>query len=521
MAVETFWPSVLLPLLAGLLLSFAVERLLRPGISAPWRRPFAAIMLHCGSWLLLYAAELIQFRRPWFTAVVSLTLLIVLALVSNAKYRALREPFIYQDFEYFLDTLRHPRLYLPFFGLGKALAAMLGFLLSLAAGLRLEPALTEGMSLGAFLLDWAVLTGAGLFAVALGMARPLPLALEPETDVGALGLLASLWRYGAAERQCPKLITPFAVHPAPAALPKRLPHLVAVQSESFVDVRKWGVDICPEVLAHFDALNLEAVCRGQLQTPAWGANTVRTEFAFLSGLPPERLGIHRFNPYRRLARRSIATLAGLLRERGYRTVCVHPYPASFYGRDRLFGGLGFDQFLDVRHFSEAEKSGPYIGDAAVAEKVCALLSEEAAGPLFVFVVTMENHGPLHWEKVEPDDTERLYTVPPPTGCEDLTVYLRHLANADRMARTIANHMRAMDHPAWLCWFGDHVPIMPEVYDLLGLPDGRTDYLLWTNGHGGAVHENTRDLAVEDLGGMLMAKAGLIGGDDRRPSADGC
>lgn len=512
-----FWPSVRLPLLAGLLLSFAVERLLRPAIPAPWQRPFAAITLHCGSWLLLYAGELIQFRRPWFAAVVSLIILVVLALVSNAKYRALREPFIYQDFEYFLDTLRHPRLYLPFFGLGKALAAIAGFLLSLAVGLRLEPALTEGMPFGAFLQGWALLGGVGLLAVALGMARPLPLALEPETDVGALGLLASLWRYGAAERNCPELVTPFAVHPASAALPKRLPHLVAVQSESFVDVRKWGVDISPEVLAHFDALNLEAVSRGQLQTPAWGANTVRTEFAFLSGLPPGRLGVHRFNPYRRLARRSVATLANLLRERGYRTVCVHPYPASFYGRDRLFAGLGFDRFLDIHHFSEAAKNGPYISDAAVAEKVCALLAEEGAGPLFVFVITMENHGPLHWEKVEPGDIERLFTKPPPTGCEDLTVYLRHLANADRMAGTIANHMRVMDHPAWLCWFGDHVPIMPEVYDMLGMSDGRTDYLLWTNDDGSAVNKPPRDLAVEDLGRLLLTKAGLMRGDDWRLS----
>ena len=32
-------------------------------------------------------------------------------------------------------------------------------------------------------------------------------------------------------------------------------------------------------------------------------------------------------------------------------------------------------------------------------------------------------------------------------------------------------------PASLCWFGDHVPIMPAVYARCGLPSGEVDYVL--------------------------------------------
>ncbi|MBV5331614.1 LTA synthase family protein, partial [bacterium] len=91
-------------MLVGLALSLLIERLLRPGVQALRQRHPAALVLHGGLWLLVFAMELAVFRRPWFAAVMGLTLLAVLVLVNNAKYQALREPFIFQDFEYFVDT---------------------------------------------------------------------------------------------------------------------------------------------------------------------------------------------------------------------------------------------------------------------------------------------------------------------------------------------------------------------------------------------------------------------------------
>jgi phosphoglycerol transferase MdoB-like AlkP superfamily enzyme len=102
------------------------------------------------------------------------------------------------------------------------------------------------------------------------------------------------------------------------------------------------------------------------------------------------------------------------------------------------------------------------------------------GPIFIFVITMENHGPLHLEKPDAHDIDDLYSVKPPTGCDDLTVYLRHLRNADRMMGSLRDFLRQRRRPARFCWYGDHVPIMPEVYRQFGPPDGRTNYIVWDN-----------------------------------------
>ena len=46
------------------------------------------------------------------------------------------------------------------------------------------------------------------------------------------------------------------------------------------------------------------------------------------------------------------TIASYLRDLGYRTICVHPYPSTFYGRDRVFPVLGFDEFVDLESFGD-------------------------------------------------------------------------------------------------------------------------------------------------------------------------
>ncbi|MEI2415963.1 GNAT family N-acetyltransferase [Orrella sp. JC864] len=496
--MASFWLATGLPLSVAVLLPMALETALRPAPAAPWRRPPQALLLHAGLWVLAYAVLLLALRRPWFACVLAGGLAVLLTLVNNAKHRALREAFICQDFEYFTDMLRHPRLYLPFFGLWRAAAGLALFVLAMAAGLLLEPPWTAAGPARAFWLGAAGWAGLGLALLALGSRRPLALAFEPDADVRQAGFYAALWAYGWAEMRPPAQGWPLtrwtqAQAGALPAAPAPQPDLVVVQSESFFDARRLHAGIKPGVLAQFDALRGQALCHGRLRVPSWGANTVRTEFAFLSGLDEPALGVHRFNPYRKLARMGIVTLAAHLRAQGYRTVCVHPYPAAFYRRARSYPWLGFDEFLDIRAFADAAAPGgpgPYVPDVAVAQRVRELLRrtgrDEGGQALFVFVITMENHGPLHLERMAPAEQAGLYDMPPPAGCGELGIYLRHLRNADRMLAMLRQALAESARPGVLAFYGDHVPIMPQVYAALGEPDGRTDYLVWrTPGPAGA------------------------------------
>lgn len=503
MAFETDLISVLAASLIGLGLSVAIERLLRP--CPPMVRPWGAWCLHGGLWLSSHALLTLLLGRPWFAATVVLALLLTLVLVNNAKVKALREPFVFQDYEYFTDAIRHPRLYIPFLGWWKFLGAALGFICAVTVGLWGEPTPEHRFVWPGQLAAIAIVAGAGVSLLVLASRQRLPVCFQPDRDIMSLGFLACLWRYGEEERRPLAVASPFdwiVRHDGSG----KLPHLIAVQSESFFDARSLYSGIRLEVLEQFDRLKAEAVAHGRLKVPAWGANTVRSEFAFLSGIGDDKLGVHRFNPYRAIAAGAdLPSLASFLKGLGYRTVCIHPYPASFYQRDRVSPRLGFGEFLDIREFDRSLCFGPYISDGAVADKIAEIV-QEAAGPVFVFAITMENHGPLHLEQVAPSDIPSLYSVPPPAGCDDLTIYLRHLRNADQMAAKLRRVLTECDEPASLCWFGDHVPIMPAVYETFAPPDGEVEYVIWDNRN----RQQSRqvDLAASELAISWLGTTGL-------------
>jgi hypothetical protein len=429
----------------------------------------ARIALHAGLWLLGFLVLFVFLRRPMFAVALLVLLQLLFLLVSKAKERVLREPLVFADLGLYTQALRHPRLYLPYFGFGRLL------LLSAAGGALIVMGWTFDQPANLGLAAWAGLFAGAIVLVLAGTALARDaLTLEPGEDVAAFGLLPSLWLYWLAEdKPLPRIEGPFVQ--LNSYSDPELP-IVVVQSESFFDARRLG-GVAKDILPNYDARAAEGES-GRLGVPVWGAYTQRTEFAFLSGIVPRALGVHRFNPYRRFAHSGVATLASALRARGYRTLAIHPYPASFFNRDRVFPELGFDEFHDASSFANAGKAGPFIADAEVTRAIL-----KALGPrTFIFAITMENHGPYRLE-----------------GGDELEVYLRHLRNADRMIGEICAALKS----GVFCLYGDHVPGLPQVYAARGYNDSRTDYLLWSNGKPGA---RRVDREAHELGVRLLEVA---------------
>ncbi|WFE72427.1 LTA synthase family protein [Halomonas sp. M1] len=495
----SFTLALIAPLTAGLLGSLLCEALLKPRPRPFWQRGIAASSIHVGSWLLLFGLFTLLLQRPWFAVVFILSLQLVIVQSSNTKSRTLNEPFICHDFEYFWDAILHPRLYVPFFGIGLAIAASSAGAVAIGSFLYFESSLLSQWSGASFLLATFGIAALGALLVGAGLYKLPSVSLAPAADLHSLGLYSSLWAYGSAlMRSSPPAAasSPFsaiAKHQKPAADPQMaagsrapdnaaLPNVVLVQSESFCDPRPWCPEVASTLLTHFDATRAEAIQHGDLEVPAWGANTVRTECAVLTGLAPETWGARQFNPYRTLTRHPLPSIASAFKSQGYRTVCIHPYPATFYMRDQVFPKLGFDTFIDVSEFDSHDKHGQYISDRAVARKIGRLLEDDDNRPLFLFVITMENHGPLHLEA--PDEARLAATLPNaawplPEYLRDLAVYLHHLGEADQMLGSVKTALNSVARPGLLGWYGDHVPILPAAYAHYSLPTGSTPYMLWS------------------------------------------
>ena len=381
-------------------LGAAAWLLLRAGVGAGLRRaPWQATLLDALPVAAGFGLALAGTARPLLSGVAIAATTLGLWLSDTVKRDVLHEPVNFADRAELPEVVRHPQLYLPFAGTGLVLAgaaacAALAGLLAWA-----EPPLwprTWPGALAALLAAAAAARLAFLVPASPPMLRrlaPLYARLRPArntaADAARLGPLATLVIHAtlaAAER--PARVAAVRARPQPV-LPPDGP-VVLVQAESFMDPARLHPALAG-ALPHFTALRARAVRHGALDVPCWGANTVRTEFAVLTGVAEPALGLDRFNPYEAFARGGLPSIASAARAAGYRTVCVHPFDPGFYNRRRVMPGLGFDRFVGPEAFGPPA-SGLYPSDAAVAEAVAGLVRD--LGPrVFVFVITMAGHGP--------------------------------------------------------------------------------------------------------------------------------
>lgn len=469
--------------------------------------------------VIFYLTVFMVTYRPGLALLATVIAFVTIVVINNAKYTALKEPLVFSDFSLLREAINHPALYVKYIGAGKLIAVVVAALAVIGGGLMLEPPVVPRDSLDAYfptVIYLFVIFGM-IYAATRGpfrnafrnMLRGFGPSADIRRDMDQLSLLTCIILYffladEERENAAGKAELLAGASPSDSVKARRprktlaLPPVVAVQSESFFDVRRLGPEIDHSILKAFDRVCSMASYRGRLLVPAWGANTMRTEFAFLSGLPNEALGVHRFNPYLQLCKKPVWTIASQFQAMGYRTVCVHPFASTFFDRDKVYPNLGFDDFLDIRDFAGAATFGPYVGDLAVADKITDLL-RESDQPLFIFAITMENHGKWENDRLAAN-LPHLNLSSPPFESRELALYIEHIRNADSMIARIVDSLTSAPGDGIFCLFGDHLPSLPKVFNRVGYTDARTDYFVWKKS---GRHPRELDVGADVLGRLVL------------------
>jgi hypothetical protein len=493
----------------GVGLTIAGWLVTRHSAGAGLHRP-VALLLDALWPAIFFGLVLAVTARPVLSGIAVLALAAGLFLADRTKREALREPVVFSDMDEFVQLFRHPQLYLPFAGTGLVIGGALVALCLVVALFLLESTVWPWspwpglLALGAVVAAAFGLMKEPLLQPTARALKRLDISGDPARDAAALGLLAMLFGHGMIARAERSARRANAAPPARCAAAKPTTGaqpIVLVQSESFFDARRLHPDIQRDLLPAYDACCATALQRGRLSVPGWGANTMRTEFAALTGLSEADLGFDRFNPYHAFARKPVSSLAWRLRDRGYRTICLHPFDRRFFRRDIAMPNLGFDEFFGPERFVGAARTGLYVTDVEVGRRIVDLLASE--GPnLFVFAITMENHGPWTGAASAGDTGQPGMAVGSPGAA--LRQYLGGLRNTDRMLELLTRSFSG-SRPGLLGFYGDHLPSLPSVFDALGFSDPRTDYFIWNSAGGNTEH---RDIAAHQLADALLARVGL-------------
>ena len=477
--------AAVLHLTAGVLLAlmawFVPRRVAQARLAAP-----PVLLLDLAPLALAAGLLGLATARPLFAGVITLTLGAGFALADYTMRQVLREPVVFVEMSELPQVFTHPHLYLPFAGPGLVVGGAASATAGALALLVVEPPLWTPRPV-------AALVAVVLIAVAVCLVAREPLlgaagaALrrfapsgEPFADAAALGPFGMLVVHTAiarAERQDRQrvLAAPSVVSRGRASGPET--PIIIVQCESFFDARRLSPRIPRDLLAEFDACCASAALFGRFGAPGWGANTMRAEFAVLSGIAESELGYDRFNPYYALARVPLESQVWRLRRAGYRTICLHPFDRRFFRRDLAMPALGFERFLG-RETLGGSRVPPYFPDPDFADEIMCILDQE--GPrTFIFAITMGNHGP--WpEKGPPLDPVLASTFDPAEvpGGGELLRYLHGLRRSDEMLRVLMDGLAQRGSPGVLAFYGDHLPSLPRTFEHFGFVESSTDYAIW-------------------------------------------
>ena len=462
---------------------------LRPRLAPPWVMALDLAPIAMG-WAVFLALTV----RPVLASVIIASIGSGLALADGVKRHVLREPVVFADRAELLEVVRHPQLYLPFAGTGRVIGGAVAAFAAAVAFLTLEPPMFHWSPLRAAVAGLAAIA-AFLLPLPQRLVKTLGAQLErlhasgdPERDAQHFGLLACLIIHATiarAERPSRQraagersTLNGAAVVRA-AELGAVCRPIVMVQLESFFDARRLHAELEAD-LPGLDACRSSCALYGDLRVPCWGANTIRTEHAVLTGLAEADLGLDRFNPSERFVQGGGPSLVRQLQQAGYQTICLHPFDKRFYARDRVMPALGFDRFIGPEGFPSTSGDGSYTDDAAVARVVAELVRRE--GPaIFVFAIMIGNHGP--WRSAPPEIVAHALPgwlqASPEAGA--FVSYLNGLRETDKCLPILMNAVLPLQ--GLLAVYGDHQPSFPDLFKRLGHTSTAVEYVLWQNGSG--------------------------------------
>ncbi len=447
-----------------------------------------------------------------------------LTAVSNKKYEVLDSPFNAHDFDNLRNLYIYPEFYLSYVGwpIIVLVLAIFGSIIGTSVFLEDSFFFYSHMPYAHISLVIPYILGIAGWLVFIRLARAFlsfsfnennmhehGVTLELKQDIARFGLFPTVMLYRILLKT--RIEKPETRDIKLEISSEKPADIIAIQGESYFDLERLFARLPKEQKTTWQplrSLEAEGVVTGTVKVPAWGAYTMQTEFSFLSMLHNNTLGVDRINPYMRFAQKPLITAASLLRDAGYRTICIHPAKKEFFRRSDVMPNLGFDEFIGLEEFSDAPYYGKYIADSALAEKIEQITTEHhdsSEKPLFVFAITIESHGP--WAsgrlKAHLDETELLKTNP--TGDAEFNLYQQHMENLISMVRSLCVDSNSQN-PRVVAMYGDHMPALGPLFRKHGFTDIPTDYLLW-NSEKPATKPN--GLAIENFAKTVIQEAGLV------------
>ena len=265
-------------------------------------------------------------------------------------------------------------------------------------------------------------------------------------------------------------------------------NILCIMNESWGDLRLIGeVNSTEEIMPYYDSMTSNVI-KGHSLVCIKGGGTAKTEYEFLTGNSVKRFPA--MVPYVSYFTHDQYSLVTTLKDQGYYTIAMHPYIGSNWNRYSAYEKLQFDTFMTIDDFDpNADKLHGHITDKANYDKIIEVV-EESEDPVFLFDITMQNHGGY-----SANDTAQKVRITDyhGEGADALNRYVTLLKASDDALQYLIEYFEKSDEPTIILMFGDHFPTLADayweqlsgdVYDNLSIEEQQmyynTPFVIWAN-----------------------------------------
>lgn len=240
-----------------------------------------------------------------------------------------------------------------------------------------------------------------------------------------------------------------------------LPDIIVVMNEAFSDLEDVAtIETNQDYMPYYHSLTTDrSTAVGRTLVSVLGGNTCQSEYEFLTGNSLEFAS--NVVPYATEINGKINSIVSTLKSQGYHTIATHPNVSTNWRRNVVYKYMQFDELHFIESYEDPECFRKYVSDREVFNKVLSwLVDENREDPIFVFAITMQNHGGYDGKSLT--EGEKLPIIR--NGIEEaegIDEYLSLIYESDKALEELITKVDMLDKPTVVVMFGDHFPMMTD------------------------------------------------------------
>ncbi|WP_391528218.1 sulfatase-like hydrolase/transferase [Photorhabdus akhurstii] len=248
-----------------------------------------------------------------------------------------------------------------------------------------------------------------------------------------------------------------------------------------------------------------------MRVQTFGGGTWLSEFSALTGLNTDDFGSRKNAVFYFIVDHLKYSLFHEMKQNGYYTVVLTPFNKSSYHSGHAYQTLGVDRIIQPQELgypASLDKNLWTISTQEMLGYVKEILAQETDKPLFIFSLTMYEHGP--YDEDHSDDYGLTGHVKNSQAVGKFSHYMEKIKASDPAIKDFSEFVAKREKPTMFLYFGDHQPniSLNQYNGVFSNPGHITQFTMRDNLQQGESIQTDELTDISFLGGMIMERAKL-------------